>query len=145
MINTIYNARWCVAKCNWSIDTDYRLPGRVTQMSEPEECWFKPQRPTATSMNLVSIVLLLYINYTLHTPSCIINSVYHASSYYATEEDNWLVVETFSIKKSFKEFDWGNTNNKNGRQSFLWHCKWIHSTSRGTLADYQQSKLICEI
>ena len=38
--------------------------------------------------------------------------VIHASSYYATEEDNWLVVETFSIKK-YKEIDWWNTN-KNG-------------------------------
>ena len=33
------------------------------------------------------IVFYCY-NYNLHTPLCIINSVIHASSYYATEKDD---------------------------------------------------------
>ena len=37
---------------------------------------------------LLYSIVLLCINYTLHIPLCIINSVIHASSYYATEEDN---------------------------------------------------------
>ena len=87
----------------------------------------KTQQLAAWTLYLLYSIVLYYVSVTIcthHHALCVI----HASSYYTTEEDNWLVVKTFSINK-YKEIDWWNTNKNElyRTQSFrtLQQGKWL--------------------